>query len=102
MGKGKACSQVAHGSLHAYKIALKKFPEKVHQWEKEGEKKIILKADENELLRIYEESLSLNLPVALIRDAGLTQVEPGTITALAIGPYDEDILDKLTGHLKLY
>lgn len=102
MGKGKICSQVAHASLHAYKIALRKFSKKVKQWEVEGEKKIVLKANEDELLKIYQECLKLGLPVALIKDAGLTQIKPGTITALGIGPYDEYILDKLVGDLKLY
>ncbi|OTF74079.1 peptidyl-tRNA hydrolase 2, mitochondrial-like protein [Euroglyphus maynei] len=38
----------------------------------------------------------------LIRDAGRTQVESGTKTAIAIGPAKGSLIDQVTGHLKLY
>ena len=38
---------------------------------------------------------------ALIKDAGKTQVESGTITCLAIGPDEEKKIDKITGNLKI-
>ena len=41
------------------------------------------------------------LPVATIEDRGLTQVPPGEITCLAIGPAPSNKLDEMTGDLPL-
>ena len=103
MGRGKACAQVAHASIEAYKQALSLNRQVVRAWELEGSKKVVLKAESlEELLAIYDKATSLGLPCALIRDAGLTQLPPGTITALAIGPSEDSVLDRITGHLKLF
>ncbi|PIX43420.1 peptidyl-tRNA hydrolase, partial [archaeon CG_4_8_14_3_um_filter_38_5] len=36
-----------------------------------------------------------------IRDAGRTQIPPNTITALGIGPDNEEKIDKIVKNLKL-
>jgi len=38
---------------------------------------------------------------ALIRDAGKTQLDPGTITCLAIGPDEVKKVDSVSGDLKM-
>ncbi|MCX8205742.1 MAG: peptidyl-tRNA hydrolase Pth2 [Candidatus Micrarchaeota archaeon] len=100
MGKGKAVAQGAHAAVHSYEMAKKKFPRLVSDWEMQGEKKVALKASLAEIEQIYSLAKK-SLPCALIRDAGLTQLEPGTITALAIGPAKASDIDAITGHLKL-
>lgn len=37
----------------------------------------------------------------IVRDAGHTQVEPGSMTVAAIGPGDGEEIDVITGSLKL-
>ncbi|MGB9719562.1 MAG: peptidyl-tRNA hydrolase Pth2 [Candidatus Anstonellales archaeon] len=102
MGKGKMCAQVAHASLSAYKEALRKNKKIAEEWEREGMKKIVLKAKNlNELLEYYEKCKEMGVPVSLIKDAGHTQVEPGTITCFGAGPWKEEEIDALLGHLKL-
>jgi PTH2 family peptidyl-tRNA hydrolase len=57
--------------------------------------------NEEELLELEKRAKELGLPHALIVDRGLTEVPPGTITCLGIGPAPAEKLDKLTGKLPL-
>jgi len=41
------------------------------------------------------------ISTALIQDAGMTEIPPGTITALGLGPAKSVDLDKITGSLSL-
>src|SRR3989339_366610 len=95
--KGKAAAQAAHASVEA---ALKSKKETVQEWRSEGMKKIVLKVTgEKELLLYQQKAKEAKLVAALITDAGKTVVEPGTMTALGIGPDDEQKIDKVTGSL---
>jgi len=99
MGKGKIAAQSAHASFAAFLKSNKKNREK---WMKEGMKKVVLKvANERELRKFYRDAKKDKLPCEFIRDAGLTQTKPGTITALGIGPANDKKIDKITGKLKL-
>ena len=101
LGKGKLAAHVAHASLEGYKKAKAKDPELVIRWEEEGQKKIVVKVDyEKELLELYERAKGV-IPCALIRDAGLTQIAPGTITCLVLGPWRDEEIDRFTKELKL-
>ena len=97
--KGKMAAQVAHASVDA---ALKSDKKMVEQWRKIGMGKIVLEAnDEKDLFKHKQMAEDLGLKTALITDAGHTVVEPGTITCLAIGPDKSEIIDKVTGKLKM-
>ncbi len=98
MSRGKAVAQGAHVSV----LAARKVPEKiVSQWIDAGGKKITLKVtSEADLKELYTSVDSL--PKAKIEDLGYTELDPGTLTACAIGPADEDAIDEYTGHLALY
>jgi PTH2 family peptidyl-tRNA hydrolase len=100
MGRGKLAAQVAHASLSAYEDTSDRTRKK---WKGEGQKKIVLKADsESELFRLADEAERRGLPNAIVRDAGHTQLDPGTVTCLAVGPGDDDEVDRVTGDLSLY
>ena len=44
---------------------------------------------------------SNKIHIAVITDAGRTQVEPGTVTCMGLGPAPANELDKITGELKM-
>ncbi len=106
MGKGKIAAQVAHASCNNIFLILEgsnpTWKEWLRSWRLSGQEKVVLKVDsERELLSVYQHALALNLPASLVADAGRTQIKPGTKTAVAIGPAPENIIDKITGSLKL-
>ncbi|PSP51627.1 peptidyl-tRNA hydrolase [Halobacteriales archaeon QH_1_68_42] len=72
MGEGKLAAQVAHASLMASEDADRRDRS---EWKGSGQKKVVLQD---------------------------TQLEPGTVTALAVGPAPEDLVDRVTGDLSLY
>jgi len=99
MSKGKTATQVAHASVSSYKLSSSTARKR---WENEGQKKVVLKAKGKEELQFLQKKCKkLGLPCFLIADAGLTELEPGTITALGIGPEKEDKINKVTGSLPL-
>lgn len=100
MGTGKLAAQVAHASLSAYEDA---GDSARSGWKSGGQKKIVLQGSgEKQLQELAEEARREGLPYALVRDAGHTQLDPKTVTALAIGPGAENVVDKVTGDLSLY
>lgn len=100
MGKGKLAAQVAHASLSAYEDTDRKTRK---TWKGGGQKKIVVKApDESTLFELADTARRDGLPHAIIRDAGHTQLESGTPTAIAVGPGEDNLVDRVTGDLSLY
>ena len=102
MSAGKKVAQGAHASVIAVENARKHHTSELQSWLQEGQKKVALKIQSMEdLTHAYDQATRARLPCSIIRDAGLTQLEPGTTTAVAIGPADEKEIDKITGKFKL-
>ncbi len=98
-GKGKLAAHAAHASVGAVLISDQ---DAVSEWNRTGAKKVLLKIPNlKEMKIIQSEAKKSKLVSFLVRDAGLTQLEEGTVTALAIGPAEEKNIDKVTGKLKL-
>lgn len=102
MGKGKLAVQVAHAAVDASSIARSRNRAWYDKWKAGGQAKVAVKAGSlEELYGLKNLAEKLDLPTAIIEDRGLTQLEPGTTTCLAIGPAPSSLIDKVTGNLKL-
>jgi len=94
MSCGKISAQACHASLGAFLRS-----ELKQEWQKQGQKKIICKSDN--LTDLKNQADNLEIPNFLVKDAGLTELEPGAITALGLGPDKEEKINKITSNLKL-
>ncbi|XP_034949029.1 peptidyl-tRNA hydrolase 2, mitochondrial-like [Chelonus insularis] len=104
MGKGKVASQCAHAAVECFSqcSSSKLTKEFLDAWLTLGQPKIVLKVSSEESLKqLAKKAKNEGLITSLIRDAGRTQVEYGTITVLGIGPGPNSIVDKVTSHLQL-
>lgn len=102
MNKGKLAVQTSHASLLAYKLVKDSLPDIANAWFAEGQKKVVLKVSgQSELLDYFKKIRERGIPCELVRDAGRTQLAPGTITCFGAGPWDEKELDEVLGKLKL-
>lgn len=102
MGKGKLAVQVAHASVSSLERSRKSKSKWVDAWFSENQRKICIKVNSEEELRNLKGLVDeAGIPNALIEDAGLTQLEPGTVTCLGIGPVPSSIVDRYTGEMKL-
>ncbi len=102
MSKGKTATQAGHAAVSAAEQARKHYSKWWTAWLNEGQCKIVVKIKgEKELLKLKEEAEEADLPNALIEDRGLTEIPPGTVTCLGIGPAPADKVDRSTGKLSL-
>jgi PTH2 family peptidyl-tRNA hydrolase len=99
ISRGKTASQVAHASSEA---VLKSHKDDISKWRNAGMKKAVLEVfSKEDLFKFKQQAEDAGLVTSLITDAGRTELEPGTVTCLAIGPDQEAKIDKITGDLKL-
>ena len=97
--KGKIAVQSAHAAVEA---ALKSDREKVKKWRSGGSKKVALRVEnKEELYKYIQQAKDFGITTSVITDAGRTVIEPGTVTAGAIGPETEETVDKITKDLKM-
>ncbi len=100
---GKLAAQVAHAASTCAIYSYRNRREIFDAWWNEGQKKVVLRVKNlEEMLDLKSKADTMGIYTALIQDAGLTEVPPGTITVLGIGPDRENILDRITGSLPLY
>ena len=101
MGKGKIAAQVGHACVLGSDSVRRSHPEWHDEWWN-GQEKIVLKIPNLEdLEKVIGRAHNANLPWCKVTDAGHTQISPGTTTCISIGPAPENLIDKITGDLKL-
>ena len=100
LSAGKTAVQCAHAAVQCALEARRKHARLMERWRRTGARKICL-VDENlpSLHRLASEAQNANLPYHLVQDAGHTEVAPGTITVLGIGPAPRRSLDLITEDL---
>jgi len=100
---GKIAAQCSHATLACYKYFFSKSPDSpiLRRWEQGGQAKVALQVkNEEDMLLLQAQALSLGLCARVIQDAGRTQIASGSRTVLGIlGP--KGVVDKVTGQLKL-
>ncbi len=115
MRTGKYVAQGAHaatgallslGKLDSYgdNFIIPLYNHFVKEWLLGSFKKVALYVEtDEELMALYDAAKSAGLPVALIRDSGLTEFNGvPTLTAVGIGPGGHDEINVITGHLPLF
>ena len=102
MSLGKLSAQVAHAAVSCSLEAKAKKPKWFSEWYQEGQRKVVLRVrDLDELRALKDKASRAKLPNALITDAGLTELPPGTATCLGIGPAPARDIDPITRPLPL-
>jgi len=105
MSPGKLAVQVAHASVEAVLECMghQVWRDWLYRWREQGMKKIVVKGGgEKDLVQIYTRCREEGLPCSIVRDAGRTELEPGTLTAVGVGPAPSTLVDRITGSLALY
>ncbi len=102
LSKGKTAVQVAHASVNCALASSKNDKKRFKAWHDEGQKKVTLRLkDLQQLYELKSKVEAAGVTTSVISDAGHTEVEPGTVTCIGVGPADERLIDRLTGDLKL-
>ncbi len=102
MGRGKLAAQVAHAAVSGAKKSLSIRNDWYDIWFKTGQAKVVVKVENlEELIELENHARTVGLPAVSVQDMGLTQIPPGTITCIGIGPGPAELIDRVTHHLKL-
>jgi PTH2 family peptidyl-tRNA hydrolase len=102
MGTGKIAAQVAHAAVMGVEKTKALKRDWFDAWFEVGQAKVVVKVQSmEELMEVKKRAESLRLPVVQVQDSGLTQIPPGTVTCIGIGPAPAELVDKVTNDLKL-
>ena len=102
LSPGKMAVQVAHAAVNCAFSAKKNNERWFKAWYREGQKKVVVKGGSlKDLYELKNVAEGVGLSTSIIQDAGKTEVDPGTVTCLGIGPGPSPEVNKVTGSLSL-
>lgn len=109
MGKGKIAAQVGHAVETLTENLLEKGKQDYWNWKLSTRKKVVLKASgaeiqdflDNVAKRSDDNTIIDNSTFITVRDAGMTQIEPGSLTVLAFVPMEKRVVPEFVKNLKL-
>jgi len=103
LSTGKIAVQCSHAAVQCSLIAKKKESRLFERWVNGGARKICLEIENLESLKsLMSQAMGADLVSYIVKDAGHTEIPPGTITVLGIGPAPRKTIDALIGDLKPY
>lgn len=101
MSQGKTAAQVAHAAVGCSLKARKQAAALFERWRNEHGRIVVLGVEGLDDLDFHrQEAMHHGLVHHAVTDAGRTELAPGTVTVLGIGPAQSSILDVLLGRLK--
>tara|TARA_B100001113_G_C20794015_1_gene485219 strand:+ start:280 stop:648 length:369 start_codon:yes stop_codon:yes gene_type:complete len=103
LSSGKVAVQCSHAAVQCALKAKKSESRLFEKWINNGSRKICLEIEDLGALKLLMGKASgSGLITSLVKDAGHTEIPPGTITVLGIGPAPRTSIDLLIGDLKPY
>ena len=99
LSPGKTAAQCAHAAVEITLVARRQSKRLYQAWRENGGRKIVLNAENMVALDDIVADISHGVIWHLVKDAGHTEVAPGTVTVLGLlGP--RRTVDRLVGHLE--
>jgi PTH2 family peptidyl-tRNA hydrolase len=98
MSVGKMIAQACHAAVAASEKTKKTKTKHWRKWRDTGGKKVALESESlEELEELARQAEELDITNVIIQDAGHTEVPPGTVTCLGLGPDQNIKIDNVTG-----
>ena len=102
LSKGKLAAQCSHAAAECVLKAKSSAPRSLDNYIRRGARKIVCKTpDLVSLKKAFSRAKKAGLVCHLVKDAGHTEIPPGTETVVGIGPGPRNEIDKITGDLPL-
>ena len=102
LSKGELAAQCSDAAAECVLKAKRSDPRSLDNYIRRGARKIVCKvSDLVALKKAFSRAKKSGLVCHLVKDAGHTEIPPGTETVVGIGPGPRNEIDKITGDLPL-